>query len=320
MRALITGMTGFVGSHLKNYLINEKGWEIWGVSRSPSSKVTNMQVPLLDTNWDLEDLKRKIDLLAPDYIFHLAGQSNVKRSWENTRETFEANVLNTINLLEAVRSSRVAQTVKVITVGSSEEYGQVDASLLPIIESTPPNPGSPYGVSKLSVSMLAKQYYESYKLQIIHVRPFNHIGPGQGLGFVVSDFAYQVASIEEGLQEPVLYVGNLSAKRDFLDVRDIVRAYAEIACRGQPGEIYNICSGKPVEIRTLLELLIKQSTKPIEIKVDSNRLRPVDVPYYYGSNEKIKEQLGIIPTISLEESLKDIYEYWRCLIRNEGSI
>jgi GDP-4-dehydro-6-deoxy-D-mannose reductase len=315
MRALITGANGFVGKHLTELLIG-KGYEVWGSTRGNYSKTYNDDNKFVTTvSLDLaeeREILNLINLIKPDHIYHLAGKSNVKDSWDNKLTTFEVNVNFTINLLEAVRKSAVANQVRVLTIGSSEEYGRVAEADMPIKENTPLNPISPYGISKVTVSMLAKHYYEACGMQVIHARPFNHIGPGQSLGFVTSDFAKQIVDIEKGLIKPVIRVGNLESERDFTDVRDIVKAYELLASLGDIGEIYNVCSGMPTRIKEILNKYINLSScKTIEVKEDPNRMRPSDLPLYIGNPTEIRKKTDWINAISLDESLSDILKYWR---------
>ncbi|CAG7659141.1 GDP-mannose 4,6-dehydratase [Paenibacillus allorhizosphaerae] len=320
MRALITGATGFVAKHLTKHLTN-LGFEVWGTTRKSSPVLFKgiHHIQTLDLNTSIEQIVSYLNFLKPDYIFHLAGQSSVKKSWDNKIETFEANVVMTINLLEAVRGSIVAESVKILTVGSSEEYGEVNLENMPISEKNPLRPISPYGISKATVSMLAEQYHRSYSLNIVHVRPFNHIGPGQDVGFVTSDFAKQIAEIEEGKQTPIIKVGNLDAKRDFTDVRDIVQAYALLVAHGQSGKIYNVCSKKPTSIQEILEKLINLSRcQNIEIHRDLSKMRPSDFPYYYGDSSEISLHTGWSPKMSIDDSLKDILDHWRLRLKSDS--
>ncbi|UUZ83047.1 GDP-mannose 4,6-dehydratase [Paenibacillus sp. P26] len=307
-RALITGVNGFVGQYLAEYLIN-LGYEVWGTTRQGCPNlVSDKGIRLLKSGLDNQD--ELIDLLneiRPDEIYHLAGQSNVKESWSNKVTTLEANVVSTLTLLEAVLKSEIANKVRVLTVGSSEEYGKVDGSLMPIKEDIQLNPISPYGISKASVSFYCKQYYEVYGLKIVHARPFNHIGPKQRLGFVVADFSQQIADIEFGRKDNILCVGNLESKRDFTDVRDIVRAYYLLLQQENIfGEIYNISSNKAVSIQEILDTLISLSTKEIIVKRDESRMRPSDIPIYIGDNNKLKLATGWSPEIPLIQTLTDV--------------
>lgn len=309
-RVLVTGASGFVGKHLVEYLLNYN-LEIWGTTRVPhinlivNPRVHWITLQLLNSSQTRQALKQ----IQPDYVFHLAGQSNVRDSWSHKVITFESNLIGTIHLLESVQESY--PEAMVITVGSSEEYGMVSEEQIPISEDVPPNPKSPYGVSKLAISYLVKQYVQTYGMRVIHARPFNHIGPGQDLGFVTTDFAKQIVSIELGLEENPILVGNLDAARDFTDVRDIVRAYWLLAERGSEGEIYNVCSGEGIKISTLVEELSARSKKKIDIVQDPSKIRPLDVPLYMGDNAKIMNDTGWSPKIPLSKTLDDIMEDWR---------
>lgn len=314
MRALITGINGFVGRYLAEYLLNMK-YEVVGTTRDQIIMENDFdkrfQVVKLDLN-KVEEVIELLNLFKPDHVYHLAGQSSVKQSWNNIHATFEANVLKTINLFEGIRQSNIARSAKILTVGSSEEYGKVKADNKPIDENTLLCPISPYGITKANVYMLAQHYFNTYNMQVIHVRPFNHIGPRQSLGFVTSDFAYQVAQIEKGIIEPVINVGNLEAQRDFTDVRDIVTAYEHLLKDGIVGDVYNVCSGKPVSIKEILYNNIEMSIcKTIEVREDLTRMRPSDFPIYIGDPKKIFSHTGWTSSISLENSLNDILNYWR---------
>ncbi|UHA71652.1 GDP-mannose 4,6-dehydratase [Paenibacillus sp. 481] len=316
-KAIITGGTGFVAGHLANSLIN-KGYTVIGTTRNCCPELHFKETfEILKINYDDVDAwKRLLDNFRPDEIYHLAGQSSVSESWKAKVSTINANLVNTINILEAIRQSEVWESVKILTVGSSEEYGHIN-DLNAITERTPLQPISPYGISKASVSMLARQYSKVYKLNIIHARPFNHIGPGQSLGFITSDFAKQIISIEKGLQAPIINVGNLEAQRDFTDVRDIVEAYVRLMEGGIPGEVYNVCSGQPKSAQSILDSLIEVScvSNGIEILRDETKLRPSDYPCYFGDYSKLKQETGWEPRITLTESLKDILDYWRTHIK-----
>lgn len=311
MRALLTGVTGFVAGYLTRFLV-ERNIEVFGTTRGELSScnidgVTIKHLDLLKRN-EITDL---LNALKPDIIFHLAGVSSVQRSWSNPALVFEANVLSTTNLLEAVRASQISSRVKLLTVGSSEEYGAVPSQDMPIHEESVLTPVNPYGISKATIAMLAKTYYKAYGIQTLHARPFNHIGPRQNLGFVTADFASQIVKIEKGWKKPVIRVGNLNSQRDFLDVRDVVAAYYELIVHGNPGEVYNVCSSKPVGISDILNELVCLSNIEITVQIDSELFRPVDYPIYFGSNEKIMKDTRWGTTIQLQESLVDIMNYWR---------
>ncbi|WP_151733824.1 GDP-mannose 4,6-dehydratase ['Paenibacillus yunnanensis' Narsing Rao et al. 2020] len=317
MKALITGATGFVGQHLASYLVDE-GLQVYGTSRNNAGEINNvpeMKVMFLDFN----DVTAIVDLLnkvRPDFVYHLAGQSSVKDSWTDKVGTFHGNIRLTMNLMEAILQSEIRDSVRVLTVGSSEEYGGFDSKGVPIAEETILKPTSPYGISKATVSMLARHYYSAYQIKVTHTRPFNHIGPGQRLGFVVSDFSNQIVQIEKGNQNGVISVGNLSAKRDFTDVRDIVRAYSLLLNQQNDlawGESINVCSGKAISIQCILDTLLSLTEASIEVVVDQNKLRPLDIPVFTGDNTKLKSLTGWTQTIKLNETLRDVL----ISIRNE---
>lgn len=310
MKILVTGISGFVGRHLSELLI-EKNYNVWGTTRKRSPILVNENIEIAEMGLENKlQITKLLNKIQPDFIIHLAGQSSVKESWDFKVETFQANVVSTINLLEGIKESEVSTSVKVITVGSSEEYGTVDGEM-PITEAARLLPISPYGISKATVSMLAKHYYQAYSMKVLHVRPFNHIGPGQPPGFVTADFAFQIAKIEAGLQEPTIRVGNLEAQRDFTDVRDIVKAYESLLNYGEPGQVYNICSSRPVKIVSILNYYLENSNCKIDIQQADNLQRKVDFPIYFGSNNKLRGQTQWEIKTSLEESLRDILNYYR---------
>lgn len=303
MKALITGVTGFVGKHLEAFLQDKA--DVYGTSRVPMSKKHIYQLNLLS---ETETLKL-IDNIKPTHIFHLAGLSNVKESWDDKVVFIEGNVIGTIHLLEAVR--KVNDQIKVITVGSSEEYGILPEGVEKVLEETPLQPINPYGISKSAISMLVKLYDKSYGLNVTHARPFNHIGPGQRLGFVTTDFAHQIALINKGLvKDCKINIGNLQIERDFTDVRDMVEAYYEIGRFGRAGEVYNVCSGRGVYIQDLLQILLSFSAKKIELVVDQNRMRVADIPRLVGDPGKLFDATGWKPKRKFEDTLRDIYNEW----------
>ncbi len=316
LKALITGVTGFVGQYLADFLVSQ-GVEVVGTTSQVSKGRPGLTYNDLNSESSIITL---LDEIQPDQIFHLAGLSNVKESWDNKVQTISVNVNTTINLLEAIRKSAVAESVRILTVGSAEEYGKVEVEQLPINEDCSLNPANPYGISKAAISYLVKQYYHAYGLKIIHARPFNHIGPGQNLGFVTSDFAKRIVDIELGNSNPVFKVGNLSSQRDFLDVRDVVTAYYYLLDRGLSGEVYNICSSQPVAISDILSGFTQLARLDIEVITDSSLLRPIDFPISYGTNHKIYAHTGWQPRIPLAASLSDILDYWRALGSRRGNM
>jgi GDP-4-dehydro-6-deoxy-D-mannose reductase len=311
MRAFITGITGFVGKYLSDFLQSQE-IEVYGTTSLESKSNINNNV-IYNNLSNENELINLLERIKPDMIFHLAGQSNVKDSWENKTITISVNVNSTVNLLEAARKSSLSNHVKILTVGSSEEYGKVNEIDIPTTEKVALQPTNPYGISKAAVSFFAKQYFNAYGLKVLHVRPFNHIGPGQRPGFVVSDFSSQIIRIERGEQERVMYVGNLGAQRDFTDVRDIVRAYYLLlqSDKMHYGEVFNVCSGTPIAISSILNKLLLLSNRQIELKTDHSKMRATDVPKYIGDNTKLKQMTGWTPTISLESTLSDVLEHLR---------
>jgi GDP-4-dehydro-6-deoxy-D-mannose reductase len=312
-KALITGITGFVGSHLAEYLVGI-GVEVHGTirwrSRTENIEHIRNVIHLIDTDIkDAHSIQNAIEEVQPDYIFHLAAQSFVPTSWHAPAETLITNIIGNANLLEAVRTSNCDPVIQI--AGSSEEYGLVHPNEVPIKETNLLRPMSPYGVSKVAQDLLSRQYYMSYGLKVVVTRAFNHTGPRRGDVFVTSNFAKQVAEIEKGLKERVIYVGNLHAQRDFSDVRDIVRAYWLAANKCEYGEVYNVCSEKARTIQSVLDLLLGMTDKNIEVKQDSSRMRPSDVEILQGDCSKFREKTGWKPEIPFERTMQDLLEYWR---------
>lgn len=315
MKALITGITGFAGSHLAELLL-EKNFEVFGALRHRSrmenitpdveKNVTFIECELRDSV-PVKDMLRKV---KPDLIFHLAAQSFVPTSWVSPADTITNNTIGQLNLFEAMKDLGLTET-RIQLAGSSEEYGMVYENEIPIKETNPLRPLSPYAVSKIAQDMMGYQYHESYGIKAIRTRAFNHTGPRRGEIFVTSAFAKQIAAIEKGSQAPVIKVGNLDAKRDFTDVRDVVRAYLEIIRKGEPGDIYNICSGSSITMQQLLDGLLAHSDVDIKVETDPERLRPSDVPILEGDCSKLKAATGWEPLIPLEQTLKDTLDYWR---------
>jgi GDP-4-dehydro-6-deoxy-D-mannose reductase len=313
-RALITGITGFVGSHLAEFLLKQ-GVEVYGTVRwrSKTDNIEHIKDRIKLIEADIRDsysVQEVVNQSEPDYIFHLAAQSFVPTSWHAPQETIITNIVGNLNLLEAVRKSRTESVI--LVAGSSEEYGLVYPDEIPIKETNQLRPMSPYGVSKVGQDKLSIQYHMSYGVKTVVTRAFNHSGPRRGEVFVCSNFSKQIAEIEKGLREPIIYTGNLDAKRDFSDVRDIVRAYWLAVTGGKPGEVYNICSGEAVAIQYVLDTLLSLSkTKNIDVKKDSKRMRPSDVEILQGDCTKFREQTGWEPEIPFEKTLKDLLNYWR---------
>ncbi|MCX7974292.1 MAG: GDP-mannose 4,6-dehydratase [Candidatus Aminicenantes bacterium] len=315
MKVLITGITGFAGSHLAEYILNNHPEvEVYGLIRwrSRLENIISFQDKVYLLEGDLKDITSLRSVLAhvkPDWIFHLAAQSFVPTSWKCPAETFNINVIGQINLFEAILSLNL--NPKIHIAGSSEEYGQVYENEIPMKETNPLRPLSPYAVSKVAQDLLAYQYFRSYGLRTVRTRGFNHTGPRRGEVFVTSSLAKQIAEIEKGKREPVIKVGNLEAKRDFTDVRDIVRAYWLALEKGEVGEVYNIGSGRAYPIREVLEKLLSLSQVKVRIEVDPARLRPSDVPILQADASKFRQLTGWQPTIPFDKTLEDLLNYWR---------
>ncbi|MFH1073041.1 MAG: GDP-mannose 4,6-dehydratase [Nanoarchaeota archaeon] len=314
-KALITGISGFAGSHLAELLL-KNGYEVWGTIRwrSKTENIDHLKgkVKLVETDIrDLSSVHRMIIEVQPDVIFHLAAQSFVYSSFHAPQETLMTNILGNVNLLEAVRMQKLDPII--LIAGSSEEYGLVHPEECPIKETNPLRPMSPYGVSKVAQDLISRQYYHAYGIKSIVTRAFNHTGPRRGEVFVTSTFAQQIAKIENGKQEPVIRHGNLDAKRDFTDVRDMVKAYLLAAEKGIPGEVYNLCSGDTgtYSIREMLDILLKFSTAKIKLEEDPARMRPSDVNILHGDSSKFRKLTGWKPEIPFEQTMKDLLDYWR---------
>ena len=318
MRILITGAGGFVGGHLARYLAaTMPNADIHGTTLPDSiSTMPGMTLHTLQLK-DQEQTRALIERVRPDHIYHLAAQAFVPRSFEEPWETLENNILAQLNVILACIRAGIEARVLVVT--SAEMYGRVQPDDLPIDEETPLRPSSPYSVSKIAQDMLALQYATSHNLPIMRVRPFNHLGPGQGANFVAPAFALQIARIEQGLQEPVIRVGDLSARRDFTDVRDVVRAYQLVIEHGTPGAVYNVATGIAHSIRELLDELLSHSAVPVETVVDPERLRPVSIPVLQGDSTRLHQSTGWKPEIPFEQSLIDILNDCRQRVTSQGA-
>lgn len=312
-RAFITGISGFVGSHLAEHLV-ESGMEVSGTCRYRSGleEIKHFKKVRL---WDVDfaDCERGaitalVSRVKPDFIFHLAAQSSPKKSFIIPEETFTTNVISQIKLLEAVKEARIKP--RVLVVGSADEYGKVKEEDNPVDEETPLQPRSPYAVSKVAQDLFRIYYTEGRDMDIVTVRPFNHIGARQRLGFVVPDFAEQVAKIEKRKAKPVIKVGDLSPIRDFTDVTDMVRAYRLAVLKGKKGEVYNIGSGKGVSIQEVLNKFLSFAKKEIRVEVDPTLIRPADIPKLVCNSDKFRKVTGWEPYVKLSQSLRHIFDYW----------
>ena len=308
-KALIIGAAGFVGGYLLRHLKEERGCEVvvtklpGEILDAPGAKVCELNI------LDKESIIELLFAERPDEIYHLAAQSSVSVAWKNPQLTVDVNVKGAVNLLEALRELYFKP--RVLLVGSGEEYGHIRPGCTPICEDTLLDPGNIYAATKACQNMLGRIYAEAYDLELIMVRAFNHIGPGQSPIFVVSDFCKQAVEIEKGLREPIMRVGNLSAMRDFTDVRDVVRAYALLTEHGIAGQTYNVGSGHAVEIRHILETIINCCDAEIKVETDPAKIRPVDVPVIEADITKLREATGWEPQIPLERTIDEVLTYWR---------
>lgn len=318
MNILITGITGFVGSHLAEYCLSIPNTKVYGTIFSHHlgdelKRVEHIKDRIEFFECDLTNriaVSRVLERVRPDKIFHLAAQSFVPASWKSPEHTLSNNIMAELNIFEVLRDLKINPVIQI--AGSSEEYGLVYENELPVKENNPLRPLSPYGVSKVAQDTLACQYYHSYGLKTVVTRGFNHEGPRRGEQFVTSNFAKQIAEIEKGKNSPIIYVGNLDAKRDYSDVRDIVRAYWFATDKCKFGEPYNICSEKTRTIKSVLDLLLSFTDKKnIAIKQDPERMRPSDVPVLLGDCSKFKKETGWKPEILFEKTLEDTLNYWR---------
>jgi len=325
---LITGISGMVGSHLVDFLLENTDWNIYGLIRwgDPIDNISHLtdrinnkdRVELIygDLN-DLASIITAIDKSKPDYVFHLAAQSYPQTSFEAPIETLQTNIIGTTNLLESLRKSKYKNVV-IHICASSEVFGRVPKEKLPIDEECSFHPASPYAISKVGTDLIGRYYAEAYNMTIMTTRMFTHTGPRRGDVFSESTFAKQIAMIENGLQEPKIYVGNLDSLRTYADVRDAVRAYYMlVTINPQSGEYYNIGGSYSCSIRDMLNYLLSKSTVPnIEIVTDPERLRPIDADLQVPNTEKFKNHTGWEPEIDFEKTMDDLLNYWRDMIKS----
>ncbi len=315
MKILITGIAGFAGSHLTQYLNSRGGIKIAGIDiAEPSDRFTGLfdsSLPVMHI-CDLTDaagVTSVIEQEQPQAVIHLAARAQVAGAWEQAADILRTNIISTQTLLQALGDA--APAARTLLISSSEVYGKVRPEELPIDEETPLRPNNPYSVSKVSQEFIGRAYADAFDMEVIIARPFNHIGPRQVGNFVVAAFARQIARIEAGLSEPVLRVGNLESKRDFTDVRDIVRAYYLILTKGLTGEAYNVASGRSYAISEILERLLSLSKASPRIENIPELMRPSDTPDVRGDCRKLKSLGEWEPVIPLEQSLEDTLNYWR---------
>ncbi|OWY08437.1 GDP-mannose 4,6-dehydratase [Thioclava sp. F34-6] len=329
-RVLITGITGMVGSHLLDYLIENTDWEIWGMLRwrSPLSNI-NDHVPAINRKQrihlvyaDLRDtmsIDAAVEQCKPDYVFHLAAQSYPKTSFDSPLDTMDTNVQGTERLLGALRKYRSDAVVHVCA--SSEVFGRVPKEKLPIDEECGFHPASPYAISKVGTDLIGRYYAEAYGMTVMTTRMFTHTGPRRGDVFAESTFAKQIAMIEQNKIDPVVNVGNLDSLRTWADVRDAVRAYYLLVTKDPvPGAYYNIGGTYTCSVRDMLDTLIGlSSVKNIEVRMDPDRLRPIDADLQVPDTRKFEAHTGWKPEIGFERTMQDLLDYWRDRVRSDDA-
>ena len=315
-RVLVTGALGFVGDHLFRELLRS-GHEVFGcdLECATAAAGASFAARACDVS-DPAAVAALVSELRPSAILHLAAQSSASKAFVQPRETFLVNALGTQNLFEAVRNHSTESVV--LVVSSGEIYGPQEPGGRPANEDTPVVPVSPYALSKAVEDLLGLQYWKSHGIRSVRARPFNHTGPGQTTTFALPNFARQVALAEAGRSEPVIEVGNLEAVRDFLDVRDVVRAYLLLLEHGKPGEAYNICSGRPRSMQSLLDALLSMSKTKVTLKRVESRMRPSDISYLVGDNSKLRQHTGWEPAYRLEDTLLELLEQWRKNVRQSS--
>ncbi len=315
MKALIIGAAGFVGAHLYRHLNDDLCWDV-AVTKLPQEKIG-----FADKNvYDLDILspgaiEQLLDEVTPQVIFHLAAQSSVALSWAKPDLTVDINIKGALHLLEALRVQK--SPVRTLLIGSGEEYGFVQPQEVPVSEENPLRPGNLYAMTKIAQAMTGQIYCRAYGIDVVMIRAFNHIGPGQAPIFVVSDFCRQIAEMESGKREPVMRVGNLQAKRDFTDVRDVVRAYAKLAQTGKTGEVYNVGSGNAYSIDVVLQTILQKGKVSVRVETDPQKMRPSDVPILQADITKLQTDTDWKPMVDLEQSIEDTLAYWRQILEQE---
>ncbi len=312
-KALITGIAGFAGGHLAGSLVRE-GWEVAGVERHgavldhPVFLRERVRVEECDI-LAARELGRVIGKFQPEAIFHLAGTTHIPMAQSDPQLAFDTNIKGTLNLLEA--AAERAPRTRMILVSSAEVYGKARPEEMPLTEDHPLRPSSIYGLTKLCAEETARYYCRNRGLDTVILRPFNHIGPGQRPRFVAASFALQIARIERGGRPPVLEVGNLEPARDFTDVRDMVRGYRLAAEKCPAGGVYNVCSGRALRVREILERLIGLSDRAIEVRTAAGRARKSDVPIFQGDHTRFADATGWRPEYGIDDTLQVILDYWR---------
>jgi GDP-4-dehydro-6-deoxy-D-mannose reductase len=315
MRALVTGISGFAGSHLARELLGH-GYDVHG-THLPGEDLSRLgdlgkKIKLHPLDFLKEkNLYKLLGEIKPNYIFHLAAQPSVGFSFKSPEETIMVNFMGTFHLLQAARKLRNLKGL--LTVTSSDIYGVIKRTDLPLTEEQKLQPVSPYGVSKAACDLMGYQYFKNYGLPVVRARSFNHSGPGQARGFVVTDLCYQIAALENSRRKPVIKMGNLKAKRDISDVRDIVRGYRLALEKGKAGEVYHLCSGKTHSVSELLKKALRMTDLKIEVKIDPKLARPTEVPILIGDASKAERQLSYKRRFTIDDTLKDCLDYFRSL-------
>lgn len=308
-KVLIIGAAGFVGHYLANYLLQECHFDVH-VTKLPCEIIDNQDV--IQHNLDIlnrDNIETLLFSVHPKYIFHLAAQSSVGVAWKNPGLTIDINVKGSLNVMDAAR--QLYYKPRILLIGSGEEYGYVSSENIPIKEDTLLQPSNIYAATKACQNMIGNIYANAYDMEVMLVRAFNHIGPSQAPMFVVSDFCKQIAEIEKEKREPVIYVGNLHAERDFTDVRDVVKAYTLLVEKGVKGETYNVGSGKAVSIQKILDIILSKTNSSVRIEIDRNKIRPMDTSIIEADITKIYKLTGWKPKITLEQTIEDTLEFWR---------
>lgn len=309
MKVLIIGITGLAGRHLYNQLIENEMYDIYGTyykNMENVSQFPDAELFRCDVN-DINSVESVLEQCKPEWIFHFGAHVTVHNSFNDPISIFQTNVMGTVNVLESIR--KINLDCKILITGSAEEYGKIPQEKMPIKETYSLNPVSPYGLSKKMQEELGLLYYNTYGLNVILSRTFHYSGPHQPLGFVFPDFAKQIVDIKNGMQDHIK-VGNLNAKRDFTDIRDVVSAYVALMEKGKIGEVYNVCSGHSVAIKNILNMMISYSEGDIEVVVDKTKLRPLDIPDFVGDNNKLKKDTGWQQQFSIEDTAKDVLDFW----------
>jgi GDP-4-dehydro-6-deoxy-D-mannose reductase len=309
MRVLVTGARGFVGRYLCDLLLARRH-DVWGTFLEDDCADAALGLHLLKCDLrNFSDVRKAVQQVRPQQVYHLAALSSVRNSFDDPKSVYEANFWGALHLLEAVRA--LQPSARALLVGSAHEYGKVTRAKLPITEQHPLAPDTPYGVSKAAAGLLGNQFFQSYNINVIRARPFNHTGPGQSAHFVCSDFARQFAAIDLGRAQPIVHVGNVRMARDFSDVRDVVRAYELLLNKGVPGEAYNVGSGRAVPLSRILAILESFTSHEVRVNVEGKRVRSGESDVVYGSNRKLKKATGWRAEFALRTTLRDLYLYWK---------